>query len=49
MIVCYAKKGVLKNPAKFTAKFMWTAASGISENRPCLAGCKFIDVLQNWL
>ena len=21
------------------------AASGISENRPCLAGCKFFDVL----
>ena len=28
------KKGVLKNPAKFTAKFMRTAASGISENPP---------------
>ena len=38
-----------KNLAKFTAKFMWTAASNIGENRPCLAGCKFIDVLQNWL
>ena len=35
--------GVLKNLAEFTAKFMWTAASGISENRPCLAGCKFIE------
>ena len=32
--------GVLKNLAKFTAKFMRTAASGIRENRPCLAGCK---------
>ena len=38
---------VLKNLAKFTAKFMRTAASGISENRPCLAGCKFIGVSQN--
>ena len=36
------KIGVLKNLAKFTAKFMWTAASGISENIPCLAGCKLI-------
>ena len=26
------------------AKFMWMAASGISENRPCLTSCKFIDV-----
>ena len=25
-----------KNLAKFTAKFIWKAASGISENRPCL-------------
>ena len=33
----------------FTAKSMWTTASGISENRPCLASCKFIDVLQNFL
>ena len=47
IIACYAKKGDLKNPTKFTAKFMRMAASGISENRPCLAGCKFIDVLQN--
>ena len=31
------KIGVLKNLAKFTAKFMWTAASGISENRLYLA------------
>ena len=43
------KKGVLKNSAKLPAKFIWTAASGISENRPCLAGCKFIDALQNGL
>ena len=43
------KKDVLKNPTKFTTKFMRTAASGISENRPCLAGCIFINVLQNWL
>ena len=35
--------------SKSIAKFMWTAASNIGENRPCLAGCKFIDVLQNWL
>ena len=41
------KKGVLKNPTKFTAKFMGAAASGISENEPCLAGCEVIDVLQN--
>ena len=39
--------GVLKNLAKFKAKFMRTAASGVTENRPCLTGCKFIDVLQN--
>ena len=32
---------VLKNFAKLPAKFMWTTASGISENRPSLAGCKF--------
>ena len=25
---------------------MWTTAFGISENRPCMAGQKFIDVLQ---
>ena len=43
------KIGVLKNLPKFTAKFMWTASSNISDNRPCLAGCKFIDVLENWL
>ena len=42
------KKGVLKNPTKFRAKFMWITAFGISENRPCMAGWKFIDVLQNW-
>ena len=41
------KKSVLTNPAKFTAKFMRTAATGISENKPCLTGCKFIDFLQN--
>ena len=41
--------GVLKNLAKFLAKFMRTAASGISENRPCLACCKFSNVLQNCL
>ena len=43
------QKSFLKNSVTFTAKFMWTAASGISENRPCLAGCKFIDVLQDGL
>ena len=43
------KTGILKNLAKFTAKFMWTAVSGISEHRPCLVGCKFIDVLKNWM
>ena len=31
------------------AKLMWTAASGVSENRPCLAGCKCFVVFQNWL
>ena len=36
------KIGVLKNLAKFTTKLMWTAASGVSENRLCLAGCKFL-------
>ena len=39
--------GVLKNLAIFTAKFMRTAASYITENIPCLVGCKFIDVLQD--
>ena len=29
------KMGVLKSLAKFTAKFMWTTASGISGNRSC--------------
>ena len=43
------RKRCSKNTAKFTTKFMWTAASGISENRPCLAGFKFIDALQKWL
>ena len=38
------KIGVLKN----LAKFMGMAASSISGNMLCLAGCKFIDVLQNW-
>ena len=42
--VYYAKKGVLKTPTKFTAKFMWAAASGISENKPFFGGCKIIDV-----
>ena len=39
------KKGVLKNATKFRAKFMWTTAFGISENRPCMVAWKFIDVL----
>ena len=43
------QKSGLKNSVIFIAKFKWTAFSGISENRPCLAGCKFIDVLQNGL
>ena len=43
------KIGVLKNLAKFAAKFIWTATSDISKNGPFLAGCKFIDVLQSWL
>ena len=41
------KIGVLKNLAKFTAKFMWTAAFGVSENRPGLSGYKFIGDLEN--
>ena len=28
---------------------MWTAASGISENKSCLAGRKFINILHHWL
>ena len=43
------KKGVLKNPTKFRAKVMWTTVFGIGENRPCMAGWKYINVLQNWL
>ena len=39
--------GVLKNLAKFAAKFMRTDVFGISDNRPCLACCKFSNVLQN--
>ena len=45
-LIMLCKKCVLKNHANFTAKFMRTAASGISENRLCLAGCNFIDNLQ---
>ena len=45
----FYKIGVLKNHRIFTAKLMWTAASDITENIPCLAGHKFIDVLQDWL
>ena len=45
----FHKIGVLKNLATFMVKFMWTATSGITENTPYLAGCKFIDVLQEWL
>ena len=41
------KIGVLKCLVIFTAKFMGSAASGITENIPCLAGCRFIDVLQD--
>ena len=40
------KKGVIKNPQNSRQKFMLTAASGIGENRPCLASCEIIDVLQ---
>ena len=47
IIVCYKKIDVLKNLVKFTAKFMLKAATGISENRPCLSGCKFIDALHH--
>ena len=38
------KISVLENLAKFTANFMWTAAFGISEIRPCLA---YLDVQAN--
>ena len=48
-IIYVIQNSVLKDLTKFTAKFMWTAASGISENRPCLAGWNFSDVLQNWI
>ena len=41
------KIGFLKHIVIFTAKFMRTTAPGITENIPCLAGCKFIDVLQD--
>ena len=40
MIIYLIQIGVLKILAKFTAKFMSVSASGFSENRPCLAGCK---------
>ena len=36
LLYVYMQKGVLKNPAKFTAQFMWTVAPGISENKPLL-------------
>ena len=39
------KISVLKILAPFTVKFMWAAASGITENIFCLVVCKFIDVL----
>ena len=45
----FYKIGVLKNVTIFTAKFMWAAASGITENIPFTPGCKFSDVLQDWL
>ena len=41
------KKRSSKKLTKLTAKFMLTAASGITENRPCSASSKLIDVLQN--
>ena len=49
MIIYVTQNRCSKTLAKFTAKFMWSVASNISENRLCLVGCKFIDVLQNWL
>ena len=42
-MIMFYKKGFLKNPAKLTTKFMWAAASGISENMPCFL---FDDQLQ---
>ena len=42
------KIGVLKNLPMFAAKFLWTAASDITENIPSVAGCKFTDILQDW-
>ena len=45
MIIYVTQHRCSKNLAKFTAKFTWTAASCISENRPCLAGCRFFDLV----
>ena len=45
MIIYVIQNKCSKLLAKFKAKFMWTATSNISENRPCLVGCKIIDVL----
>ena len=42
MIIYVIQNRSLKNLAKFTAKFIWTAVSGISENGPYLASCKFL-------
>ena len=43
IIICYIKYVLLKNLTIFTAKFMWTAASGINDSKKTyLAGCKFI-------
>ena len=36
------QKRCSKRLTKFTAKFMLTAASGISENRTCLASCNLL-------
>ena len=48
IIVCYTKR-CAKKSRKIHGKIHVKAASGISENRPCLPGCKFIDVLQKGL
>ena len=48
-MIIYIQSTCSKNLVKFTAKVTWTATSTISENRPCLVGCKFIYVLKNWL
>ena len=42
MIIVYYAKRCSKKLTKFTAKFMLTAASGISENRPYLPAANLL-------